>query len=151
MTNGAVAFVSFVMLVGAKPSCGGAGMRTCLLRLKMNSPRMARHSLVNATARHSHRCKPLAAGLVRQIVDRSRAPVIRSHDTPLASGVGGEATDELIASVVRSGEGHGVFALHFYSDYYSGDPSLDRLVLAARHVIDRGCGRTPVRRVGRDR
>jgi membrane dipeptidase len=79
----------------------------------------------------------LPVPLVRQIVDRSRAPVIRSHDTPVASGVGGEATDELIASVVRSGDGHGVFALHFYSDYYSGDPTLDRLVLAARHVIDR--------------
>jgi membrane dipeptidase len=51
--------------------------------------------------------------------------------------VGGEASDELIASVVESGGGHGVFALHFYSDYYSGDPSLDRLVLAARHLIDR--------------
>jgi microsomal dipeptidase-like Zn-dependent dipeptidase len=75
--------------------------------------------------------------LVQQIVDRSSAPVIRSHDTPIASGVGGEATDELIASVVGSGGGHGVFALHFYSDYYSGEPSLDRLVRAARHVIDR--------------
>jgi microsomal dipeptidase-like Zn-dependent dipeptidase len=83
----------------------------------------------------------LSAAAVAQVLGRvPSAPLVRSHDTP--ASFGGESTDPVILDVARSGGGKGVFAVHFYQDYYGkvvppgGRPTVNQAVAAIRYVVN---------------